>query len=275
MRPAERCVPERLRNYIGFLEQHLSATTVLHLIGHLHSVLAAFDPNGIGRHLRDATRHLRRRVRETPSIEVLALEDFVCIGRSLMEAARNDADPREAVNWVMFRDGLLCALPPYRSLRRANLAGMRIGHELKEINGRYWIAVSPLDTKIKGKGQYKPWPEALDEDLRQYLHYRELMLKGEPPTDRLCITYRRIPQNPRSLREAFARRTGHGVHDVRHATASKARDETTGAVMLGNTRRVARGVYRHRNKASTLRVFHEQFDAPQYSGAVINPDDVT
>ncbi len=263
-RPGLRCTPERLRGYVEHLLKRLSPGTALHLLRQLRSYFKAFDPDFAGRHLRDADRHLRRRLREIGIKHVPPLDAFDKLGVELMHKGRMGCDSRHAVNFVTLRDGLEFRAMAHRSLRRLNFTEITLGPygDLRKIGSKWWLVVQAAKTKMRNSIR-QPWPDELVADLEEYLTWRTSFLEGVPPTDRLWISYRRTPQGPGCVSEAFSRRTSakfekpYRTHALRLATGTGARSAAKGATMLGNTPAIARLAYRNVNKAAALRDFHD------------------
>jgi integrase/recombinase XerD len=92
-------------------------------------------------------------------------EELLDLGLSLIDKA-TEAQGLTAA--LLHRDGLLIAFLSLVQLRRRNIAGLRIGRNLIDVNGTWSIALDAAETKTDAPLEYA-WPEELAAPLATYL----------------------------------------------------------------------------------------------------------
>lgn len=93
-------------------------------------------------------------------------DELYALGHQLMESVGQQSSP--ATTASRFRDGLMIALLALVPLRRKNFVQLRIGTELKKLDGRWVVEISGLMTKTHAPLDFD-WPEELIDPLETYL----------------------------------------------------------------------------------------------------------
>ncbi|MEP7172438.1 MAG: tyrosine-type recombinase/integrase [Aestuariivirga sp.] len=95
------------------------------------------------------------------------------LGQKLMESAGQQSSSARAAS--RFRDGLMIALLALVPLRRKNFVQLRIGTELKKLDGRWAVEIPGHMTKTHAPLDFD-WPEALADSLETYLEVHRPVL---------------------------------------------------------------------------------------------------
>jgi site-specific recombinase XerD len=90
-----------------------------------------------------------------------------------MESAEQQSS--SATSASRFRDGLMIALLALVPLRRKNFVQLRIGTELKKLDGLWVVEISGLTTKTHASLDFD-WPEELADSLETYLEVHRPVL---------------------------------------------------------------------------------------------------
>lgn len=258
--PAERCTRERLAAYVEFMLRRVRPATTHHRVRHLAIVLEMLGGRLDRSTFAQACQYLRRLERREKRFErPPPVARLKTLGMKLMALAESGSDPRDSVNAVIFRDGLLIAVLAHRPMRRRNWAEFRLDYDLVRRGSDGWnIAPKSRNVKNRKMGPM-PWPKELLPALEQYLAaYRPLLLRESTTTDVLWITYRGKPMTPATLSLAVARRTqtefgrAWRPHAFRRAVAG---DTTVpdAAALLGDTPSVVQKNYAPSNRRAALR----------------------
>jgi integrase len=86
------------------------------------------------------------------------------------------------------RNGLMIALLALCPIRLKNFAALEIGRTVKEIHGRWWIALPGIKTKSRRPDERRV-PSLLKRYIDAYLHEsRPILLGSRPPTNALWIS---------------------------------------------------------------------------------------
>jgi integrase len=240
---AARITPSRTKTYVEHLESLKNGTwTILGRLKDLGAAAKVMSPNGDWRFINDISSRIRTRHRPVRDKHNMKLtDDLLALGLQLMNKAKSKTGLRAA---VLFRDGLLIAFLALTALRRRNLAGLRLGKNLIETNGRWTIELQEDETKTHAPHELE-LPDLLVEPLCVYFRkYRPVLasLHGrwcKPVGDALWVSkdgspmtqmaiYDRIrahtkkafgvPMNPHLFRDAAA--TIMAIADPQHIRAS-------------------------------------------------------
>jgi integrase/recombinase XerD len=100
-------------------------------------------------------------------------DELYALGHELMQSAGQQPSP--VLTASRFRDGLMIALLALVGLRRKNFVQLRIGTELKKLDGRWVVEISGLTTKTHAPLEFD-WPQALTDSLETYLEVHRPVL---------------------------------------------------------------------------------------------------
>jgi integrase len=174
MSPADRITPQRVKDYIAHLQclgNH--SATILARLQELGEVAKVMGPERDWRLINAIASRIRARHVPARGKQHLKLSNELFeLGRRLIEQAASQSGWREA---TLFRDGLLIAFLALVPLRRRNVAGLRLGRNLIELNGRWSIAIDADDIKTHAPLELE-LPDPLVSPLQTYLEmYRPLL----------------------------------------------------------------------------------------------------
>lgn len=179
-RPDERVTKEVIERYIKALKINCAPYTVATRIQELCDALAVLAPHTefgwlwqlYGRLARDAVPISNKRARLKPAYVLLDL------GMSMMDEAQAAAGWSPRRRAVHYRDGLIIAFLARRLVRMGSLMAMRLGQQLVNIEGRWWLNFSSDDMKAR-RASSADFPEMLAPALTRYLdHHRPILQQG-------------------------------------------------------------------------------------------------
>jgi integrase/recombinase XerD len=186
--PGARITPQRVSCLLSRLRERCLDATIVIQLESLAAVAAVLAPGRDWSWLVGGARELRAGIakRKAKLPRLRRIQTLYRLGLDLMaEAERLEVAPLKAA--VRHRDGLLIALLAARPLRRANMAGLRLGTSLTRRGGSWWISLAAAETKT-GRPIEVPLPEAVTAPLERYLdQHRPLLLAGGSD-DHLWIT---------------------------------------------------------------------------------------
>ena len=185
-------------------------------------------------------------------------------GLSLMpeQPLSDDADARLAACGA-YRNGLIIALLACRAPRLGSLAQMRLGKNLHQRNGEYWVRLQSMLVKNRRELHYS-LPATLTPYLDRYLNEIRSVLLDPMTTDAVWGNGNGGPYTYDAISQMMFRQTelkfgiSFGVHRFRHAFASTlAEADPTNpglaAVILGITEAVINEHYRKARQADAAR----------------------
>jgi integrase/recombinase XerD len=206
-------------------------------------------------------------------------DELLELGLSLIDSATEIQGVAAA---ILHRDGLLIALLSLVPLRRRNIAGLRIGRNMVDVNGTWLIAFDDTETKTHAPLEIA-WPEELAAPLGTYLtihrpHLSSLLGRRSKPIDgALWVSSLGSPMTEMAIyhrirkhtREAFG--VAINPHLFRDAAA------TTLAIADPENVRVAAPLLGHRTFTTTERYYQQakSFEAHrQYIAALFAKEKV-
>jgi len=111
-----------------------------------------------------------------------SLTDLIKLGEDLMGAGRRALDKRPVSGAVSFRDGLMIAALGTRPIRRANLAGLRIGHSIIRDTQGFHVRFQDVETKAGREIEFY-YPSWLTPAFDFYIASARPVLLGSRDTD--------------------------------------------------------------------------------------------
>ncbi len=120
--------------------------------------------------------------RKEKQSRLVPIDRLYRLGFELMAEAPSIRGKRRAAG--RFRDGLLVAMLAANPVRRANMAGLRLGVSIVERGDNWWLDIGEDETK-NGQSNDPPLPDELTEPLRRYLDRYRPVLLGRGVSDRL------------------------------------------------------------------------------------------
>ena len=262
--PAVRISAARVRSYVLHLtELGNGSQSILCRLQELGDAARVMGPDGDWSFInRIAARVRARHVPVRVKNHIVLTDELAQLGFDLMISADELQDIEAAVR---FRDGLMIALLAYVPLRRKNFTRLALGHSLVRRQGRWFIQLTPEETKTHAWFELA-LPEALEPWLGRYLgNYRPRLLARtgrwqQPAGDALWVSSHGSPITEIALYDRIRRRTserfGAGVspHLFRDAAASTLATEAPLHV------RIAAPLLGHRSFQTTEKYYRQAKD---------------
>ncbi len=262
-KPADRITAERVRNYVHELDNlGNKRNTILARLEELAEMAKVLAPGHDWRFIARLVSRVRARP-ESPTTKharLVGTHELVSLGVQLMESAFGQPKPLRAA--TLFRDGLIIAFLALIPLRRANLAGLTLGRDLRRSGSGFTIILEPSATKTHATLEYD-WPEQLQAALETYLlTHRPVLVSRhgrwhKEAGQRLWITGDGSPLTETGMYDRIIGRTkaafGKSInpHLFRDAAA------TTTAIHDPGHVRLAAPLLGHRSSATTERYYQQ------------------
>lgn len=224
--PSERLTLELLRVFVAELQGQVASVTVSQRLVDLAEAFRVMVPKTNTGFLRKIALRLKARARPTRDkrAKVVHPRDLLGLGLAIMDRAET-ANVSPLTRACRFRDGLIIALLATRSIRRANLVGIRIGVHIQRNGNRWQLIFPPEETKDRRLLAFD-LPEHLYACLEGYLTTHRPVLLGKADHDSLWVSYLGRPMGQGSIydrvraltNEAFG--TGINLHAFRDSQAT-------------------------------------------------------
>src|SRR5262249_4263028 len=156
-------------------------------------------------------------------------DELLDLGLSLIEQAGELEGANAA---IVHRDGLIIALLALVPLRRRNLAGLRLDHNLIEVGGSWLITLDASETKTHAALDVM-WPDELVAPLVRYLEVHRPLLASlsnrwsRPVDNALWVSSHGSPMTEIAMYDRIRRHTqnrhGPSMHTVPMSTRSSVR----------------------------------------------------
>lgn len=259
--PAIRITPERAQAYVDCLVSLQNGTSaILSRLKELGAAAKVMAPKQDWKFINSLSSKVRARHKPVRDKSNLRLSDeLLNLGLSLIDKA---TEAQGVTACILHRDGLLIALLALVPLRRHNIAGLRIGRNMIDVNGTWLIALDASETKTRAPIEIA-WPEELTAPLVIYLtihrpHLSSLVGHWSKPIDSaLWVSSNGSPMTEMAIyhrvrkhtREAFG--VAINPHLFRDAAA------TTLAIADPENVRVAAPLLGHRTFTTTERYYQQ------------------
>jgi integrase/recombinase XerD len=190
--PGARLTRETLTLFGKELLARVAPQTAASRVRDLSVMIRVLDP--------DADRSLVRRMQATlarrapPSRakreRMIAPSLLFAAGLARMDRVDHEQHRKHDVRNVRFRDGLMLAILAARAFRRGNLAQMRVGRHITEVDGVYVCTFGAAETKNR-RELVEPLPAVLTSYIDHYLAaVRPALLRGHASDAFWVSTYR-------------------------------------------------------------------------------------
>lgn len=245
--PLERITRDRVRSYCDAIGKQLAPPTAQMRLQRLGQAATGFSESAEFRWIFRAANRLKpvstknKRARMQPAHKVAEL------GFALMEEAKGGGGSRYSPWTVRFRDGLIIVLLTYSALRRANIAGIRVGQNLISENGSYVLRFSETETKQHAEMEFRV-PAAIVPYLNTYLSEIRPRLRGTKNicADALWVSLDGGPLTHESFTDLVLKRTAdafgnsinpHLIRDIAATTIALDKPEQAAAIagVLGHS----------------------------------------
>lgn len=186
--------------------------------------------------------------------------ELLKLGHELMESA--ELQSSSATSASRFRDGLMIALLARVPLRRKNFVQLRIGTELKKLDGLWVLEISGLTTKTHAPLDFD-WPEELAGALETYLEVHRPVLVARCyrwPTraeDHLWVALSGSALTEMAFYDIIRKRTKAAFGKAINPHAFRDAAATTLAIHDPGHVRVAAAVLGHRSLSTTEKYYNQ------------------
>lgn len=259
--PEDRITPERVKDYIGHLQDIGNSTqTLLGRLQELQEVAKVMDSDKDWSFINDRASRVRARHKPVRNKKDIRLSDeLLALGLKLMVQATTHEGLEAAIR---FRDGLIIAFLALVPVRRRNLADLILGENLIVIYGGWLVTYDETETKTHEPHEAL-LPGILNEPLQAYLSiHRPYLLDREgrwtsDPKNALWISKDGSAMTQMALYDRVRARTkdefgkAMSIHAFRYAAA------TTIAIADPEHVRIAAPLLGHRT-FSTTETYYQQ-----------------
>lgn len=252
-RPAAGNVtPENVAGYLNELQTRVSSVTVYGSIYKLRRASELLDPHSEFFWLTEIEKDLALMMRPRSKADRFVLSEvLVENGLTLMAEADHSTTCSDLAKARQFRNGLMVAMLALHPIRLKNFAGLEIGRNFVNIEGRWWIILGAAETKEKRPDERR-LDDMLAPMLEKYLSNYLDVLAQESESNALWLSSADgHPMTYSAVADAIKRTTstaiGVGVssHMFRTAAASSA------AVHAGHNPYLASALLHHRDPRVT------------------------
>jgi hypothetical protein len=223
--PADRIMPDRLRDLIDHLSAEIRSTSVANVVDNLCYAARLIAPDGDWRWLVSVKRRLAARAKPEDRFDRLVPPwhtlDF---GIELMDEALALPSAHRQRE-IQYRDGLLIALLSFWPIRRRSVAALTVTRHLEFDGEGFNILLYPKDTKSK-RAESVRVPEQLTPYVERYLDEIRPRLFGRSHHDGLWPSLKWRPLSAAQIyvivraRVFMKFRIFMGLHDFRRAAAT-------------------------------------------------------
>jgi integrase len=166
-------------------------------------------------------------------------------GLTLMAEAEVSKRPRLTCA-RMFRNGLMITLLAHCPIRRKNFAALEIGRSFINVDGIWWIVLTPAETKEKREDE-RPIPEEFADLIERYLEiYRPTLARGKTGCNALWMAWDGKPMSECSVAEAITETTRMTVGVSVNPHLFRTAGVTTLATRAGNKPHAGSALLHHR-----------------------------
>jgi len=209
--PERRITPERIKSYMKRLQEIGNGTqTQLCRLQELGEMAKVLDPTADWSFInRLASRIRAKNVPVRAKSNLRPSDDLLELGFELIAHARLINGCKAA---VMFRDGLIIAFLALVPLRRHNLAGFKMGHNLIDLSQTLLVVFDGSETKTHAPLEVE-WPECLIGPLEEYLSTYRPFLQSKhgrwhkPADDFLWLSQDGSPMTQMAIYDRIRERT--------------------------------------------------------------------
>jgi integrase len=259
--PADRITWPRLKLYIKHLASLQNSTaTILARLQEVGEAAKVMGPDRDWSFINNIASKIRARHRPARDKRNLKLSDVLLdLGLALIEKAKTAEGIAAA---VLHRDGLVVAFLALAPLRRRNLAGLRLGQNLVELNGSWLISLQAMETKTHAPLEFD-FPDLLAEPLATYLEVHRPFLAAlqgrwtKPIGDALWVSKDGSPMTEMALYDRIRLRTKEAFGTAVNPHLFRDAAATTMSIADPEHVRVAAPLLGHRGFATTERHYQQ------------------
>jgi integrase len=179
---AANVTPEKVHAYLMETKNRLSSLTIHAAICTVLRVAQLIAPSGDFTWLAEIGKDLARTAQPRSKFNRIVLtEVLVEAGLTLMQEAEISQHLTKLTRAFQFRNGLMVALLALCPIRRKNFSALEIGRSFVKIHDKWWIVLSPSETKER-RADERPIDELLTSYIDRYLsQYRPALARSDDP----------------------------------------------------------------------------------------------
>lgn len=205
--PFDRATPEAVAGFVEQLKTELRPLSLRTYVKDLCKALQVIEPDRDWEWLLIIVSQIWRETRPTRrTAPVVPADRLYALGFELMEKADRSSRMRRFERAVYYRDGLMIAFLAARPLRRANIAGLRLGKHLTR-SGPVWAIFVPAEETKVGRAIEARLPTDLREPLERFLQAHRPRFPGFADHDHLWPSIHGGPLGPSGVYGITTRRT--------------------------------------------------------------------
>ncbi len=215
--PGDRVALDTLKSFVEELGEQVASVTLAGRITDLREAIRVMAPGRVPPWLERAQRAFTARARPSRNKRARMVPSSILfnLGLRLMDEAETNACRRADWRACLYRDGLMIAFLAAAGTRRRNLHGIKIGDQLRKVNGHYRLVFEGTETK-NHRPLEVPLPANLKGRIDRYLEvYRPILLKGGH-TEAFWVSYLGRPMAHGAMydkiREATQRELGFAIN---------------------------------------------------------------
>ena len=259
--PRERITRDRVRAYVdGLMALGNSTATILARLQELGEVARIVGPAANWQFINAMASKIRARHEPARDKANLRLShELLDLGLRLIDKATLMQGLSAA---ILHRDGLMIALLALVPLRRRNLAGLRLDHNLIDIGQTWLIALEASETKTHSALEIV-WPQCLLEPLATYLTVHRPCLKSrlgrwsKPINNALWISSHGSPMTEMAIYDRIRKYTGEAFGSAINPHLFRDAAATTLAIEDPAHVRVAAPLLGHRTFTTTEKYYQQ------------------
>jgi len=226
LEPADRITPERIKAFVGRLDDEVRPTTVRTAVDGVYRGALIIAPDRDWDWLLGIIRRLKARAQPSDRFDKLVPAwQVLDHGLELMDTAIQRGRLIESRHRVDYRDGLMLALVSLWPIRRRSIAALTVTRHIEFDEAGINFHLSGDDTKMNRPESFRV-PELLVPYLEKYLHRIRIGLLTRGDHDGLWPSLRGRPMVAQQIYNVFRRRTSErfgramSVHDMRRAAST-------------------------------------------------------
>jgi integrase/recombinase XerD len=253
--PAAHVTPEIIDAFVSAVHERVGSVTLLVYVEKIRRITKILAPGRDFAWLGEIESDLRYEAWPRPKYHrIVPSHRLLKLGLELISRGETSGHLTELRRARLVRDGLMIALLSLCPIRLGNLASLRIGQQIRRVNGAWWIVLDAAETK-SGRPDERPVPEVLTLHVDRWLErWRPLFREPEdafwPSTKGGSLAYTYVGQiiTETTLRELGVAINPHLFRDCAVFTVA------TGA---GNRMGIASGLLQHTDPRITEKHYNK------------------
>lgn len=166
---------EIIDDFVDDLRRRVSSVTRASYISKIHRIAKILAPGRDFVWLREIEGDLRYEARPRPKYHRIVPSDrLLTLGLQLIERGNTGYHLSKLACARLVRDGLMIALLSICPIRLGNLANLRIGRQLRWVDGTWWLILEASETK-SGRPDERPIPGILAPHIDEWVEHGRIL----------------------------------------------------------------------------------------------------